>query len=375
MTVTDVLIAAALIAGAWLWVRWRMKNLERRRLEAERGFAGPEDGDEDDEPEPEVNAWTPGQPGRGAVDIALARLYKDTRTMRVPVTARSGEPSAPLSEIAVFLAFSPAPFWHMVTFGLSDIGEKRGGDPALSGAGIELTMRVAPDDDEPAPWSFELLRALATLVHAGHVVHRGTSIPLPPGLLAQPIRGVGAVLFVDDSKLNTLPTSNGAVTFLQVVPLTTDEYALIGRWDFSQVVAELRLAIPGLAVRAGRPSILVGPRAADIERRARAEGSSQEVDVCGGLDFEGDSVVLDGINRAVVLKFLRYRVGYGRRGRMESGDQVFVLEPGPLALIVAGDRAVLRVPADRAGALADALTSAASGPFAFDGLPLFRLTE
>jgi suppressor of fused-like protein len=373
MTVTDVLIAAALLASAWLWVRWRMKTLERRRLEAEGALGS--DGDGGDDEEPDVNAWTPGQPGRGAIDIALARIYKDTRTAHVPITARSGEPSAPLAEIQVFLSFSPAPFWHLITFGLSDIGDKRGDDPELSGAGIELTMRLAPDDDEPAPWSIELLRALATLVHAGNLVHRGTSLPLPPGLLAQPIRGVGAVLFVDDNKLGTLPTSNGAVTFLQVVPLTVDEYALIGRWDVSQVVAELRLAIPGLAVRAGRPSILVGPRAADIERRAGAEGSSQEVDVCGGLDWDGDLVVLDGINRAVVLKFLRYRVGYGRRGRMESGDQVFVLEPGPLSLIVAGDRAVLRVPADRAGALADALTSAANGRFAFDGVPLFRLTD
>lgn len=368
MGVRDIVIAAALILAAWLWFRWRMKRLERRRQEAEGG------GERDDDRDP--TPWTPGQPGRAAIDAVLARVYPDNRTVSWPIVAEPGEPAAPLDEIVVFLGLSPAPYWHCITFGLSDIGEKVvGDDPDISGAGLELTLRLAPDDDDPPGWARTLLRALATLVHAGHPIHAGTSIPLPPGLVVPPIAGVGAALFVEDSKLGTLATSNGAVRFLQVVPLTSDEYALIGRWDVAQVTAELRKAIPGLAMRSGRPSILVGPRAVDIEKRASAEGSSQDVDVCGGLEWEDEVVVLDAINRAVVLKFLRYRVAYGRRGRMESGDQVFVLEPGPLSLIVAGDRAVLRVPAERAGALADALTGAPSGAFAFDDVPLFRLID
>jgi hypothetical protein len=368
MSTRDIVIAAALVLATWLWVRWRMKRLERRRQEAEGG--GEQDGESDPTP------WTPGQPGRAAIDAALARAYPDNRTVRWPIAAEPGEPAAPLDEIVVFLALSPAPYWHCITFGLSDTGEKVVGDDAeVSGAGFELTIRLAPDDDEPAAWARTLLRALATLVHAGHPIHAGTSIPLPPGLVVPSVAGVGAVLFVDDSKLGTLSTSNGAVRFLQVVPLSSDEYALIGRWDVAPVSAELRKAVPGLAVRSGRPSILVGPRAAEIEKRASAEGSSQEVDVCGGLEWEDDVVVLDAINRAVVLKFLRYRVAYGRRGRMESGDQVFVVEPGGLSMIVAGNRAVLRVPVERAGALADALTSAGSGAFAFDGVPLFRLVD
>ncbi len=85
--------------------------------------------------------------------------------------------------------------------------------------------------------------------------------------------------------------------------------------------------------------------------------------------------MLDALNRHVLMKFLRYRVAYGREASIRSEDGKIVdLRVGRLALQLDKDRAVLSVPAARAVALADHLEHAASNTvLKFDGVPLFRL--
>ena len=152
-------------------------------------------------------------------------------------------------------------------------------------------------------------------------------------------RGTEGVGFALDSKLSTVKTSNGDVKFLQVVPFTVDEYTLMGRWDAVKVFDEMRALEPGLLWRVGRQSVLRGARGQDIERRAKADGSAQAVDF-DNISWDEHTLLLDALNRHVLMKFLRYRVAYGREASIHSEDGKIVdLRVGAVDLL---PRALLR---------------------------------
>ncbi len=314
--------------------------------------------------------------GRSRIDEALDALYPSTRDHRMGLRAAPGEGIPPLDEIVAYRSLTPVPHWHYVGYGLSELGAKVSDDLAHSGFGIELTMRLVDDSETPPMWPFNLLRWLAGLVQRDrNPFGDGHSLPITD-ILESVSPGVGGLAFAVDHALGTLATSNGNVTFLQIVPLTPDEYTLMGRWDAVAVFAELRRVEPSLLWRIGRTSILAGDRGRELEERAARDGSSQEVDFTGDLEWNDATVWLDALNRQVILKFLRYRVAYGRGARIHSDDLVMTLEAGPLGLAIDDDTATLSVPAARATALATQLAASGSNTLVtFDGVPLFRLGD
>ncbi|MDI9654077.1 suppressor of fused domain protein, partial [Burkholderia cenocepacia] len=75
---------------------------------------------------------------------------------------RLGGPD-PLDGISVWRRAAPVPHWHFVTYGLSELYAKESDDPAVSGFGFELTMRVADHRrlDPPAHAAEPVARILA----------------------------------------------------------------------------------------------------------------------------------------------------------------------------------------------------------------------
>ncbi|KAF0246914.1 MAG: hypothetical protein FD180_273 [Planctomycetota bacterium] len=119
-------------------------------------------------------------------------------------------------------------FWFYMTYGISDLVEKMGNHPALSGRGYEFTMRVPFEAEAPvwvAPFLGELTRILKP---------KGTSLcDSEPVLLGRPLTTMeptrlDAVFFTADIQLgHGIDTPNGYVSFLQVVGIDAIEAAVL----------------------------------------------------------------------------------------------------------------------------------------------------
>jgi hypothetical protein len=318
-----------------------------------------------------------GEPGRAAIDRALDQLYPDVRDIRMALTPAADEREPPLQEVVAYRLAHPSPHWLYVSYGLSEIGTKLSDDKERSGFGIELTLRLADASETPPVWPINYLRWLAkTVWQDRNPYDEGHSLPLPEGLLAKVSPHTEGMAFMVDPAIGTVKTSNGAVKFLLTVPLHGDEFNLISRWDANKLFAELRRQDPDLLWRVDRRSVLDGPRRDELLRQAASDGSSQQVDFTSELGWDNRGIHLDALNRHIVVKFLRYRVHYGRAAEIHSEDKVLRLEPGPFALNVDGKSALLRLPSDRSGALADALEQARTGAtVSFDEHAVFVVGE
>src|SRR3712207_6048111 len=90
-------------------------------------------------------------PGWEAIEAVFARLYPGQAPRHwgtvMAQRVQFGGPEA-LDGVSAYAADEPAPHWHWVTFGLTELYSKVGDDPDWSGWGFELTMRVprGPDD-------------------------------------------------------------------------------------------------------------------------------------------------------------------------------------------------------------------------------------
>jgi hypothetical protein len=167
--------------------------------------------------------------GWNAIVEALQRLYGDRTSLRYDavIPHRLGGPD-PLDVIAVYKTLEPATHWHFITFGFSELYDKESKDPSCSGWGFELTFRVSasPDEEQPPAWALNLLQSLARYVLETHSSfaegqHANFHRPIAPGDTTE----IDALLFVEDPQLGRIETPNGAVQFLQVVGITSDEEA------------------------------------------------------------------------------------------------------------------------------------------------------
>jgi len=332
-------------------------------------------------PTPHVGpaAADPVQPGRAAIDAALDVLYPKVLDHRWAILPGPGEIAPPLTEVVAYRSLNPTPHWHYITYGLSGMGAPGASLSRVSGHsgfGIELTLRLADRSNTPPTWPINFLRWIAAYVRRDkHPPGDGHSMPLMDHMLDERSPGVAGVAFTVDRELGMVKTDNGSLTFLQVVPLTADEHALIERWDAVKLLQELELVDPKLLWHVGRTSILRGPRGAEIARQAARDGSSMELEF-DLLSWDDHTVVLDSTSRRGMVNFLRYRVAYGRTARIQSTDKSMTIRPGRVGLQLDREHAVLSVPAARATALADQLEHATSNTVVtFDGAPLFRMGD
>ncbi|MFN7132531.1 MAG: suppressor of fused domain protein [Myxococcales bacterium] len=299
--------------------------------------------------------------GRRHLDDALDRLYPTERDFRFGVTAGEGEDEAPLAEIVAYRASKPIPHWHYVTYGLSELGRKTSNDPSLSGFGVEYTLRLVADGEQPPFWPMNLLRWVAARVwQTREPLDPSHSMNLPPGMLEEVSPGVEGLGFLQDAELGSIDTPNGKVTFVNVIPLAQREWWLLGAWDFDKYLDAVRSQQGDLLWRVGRGSVLEGPRGAELLAQVERDGSSQSVDFTP-IAWTDRELVLDSVSRDVVIKFLRYRLAYGRDAAIVSGTRKATLAVGEWGMQCSGEACRVSIPQEQARALADALAAAGDG--------------
>jgi hypothetical protein len=132
----------------------------------------------------------------------------------------------PLDGISAFWGETP-PHWHYVTFGFSELNEKRSPDKDVSGWGFELSFRIKRQSGEKSPpeWPVPLLQKLARYVfnnkmpfdHEHYIRWGGPITRLEDTRLE-------ALVFAVDPLLGEIDTPNGHLKFLEAIAITGDEH-------------------------------------------------------------------------------------------------------------------------------------------------------
>lgn len=81
-------------------------------------------------------------PGWDAIEDAMTKLYGSQMPMHYGSSLPAMFGGDPLDGISVYKADHPAPHWHMVTFGFTELYGKEKEDKEHSGFGFELTFRL-----------------------------------------------------------------------------------------------------------------------------------------------------------------------------------------------------------------------------------------
>lgn len=140
-------------------------------------------------------------------------------------------------------------YWLLLTLGLSELFEKVTDDPATSGWGIELTMRVprgANDDEMPPPWALELLNRLSGYVFStGRVFAAGHRMDLGGPITGGQQSTLTGLAFATDPAVAQVHTPLGLVDLVAVVGITAEELGMFPEeQDASPLIARLAATNP-----------------------------------------------------------------------------------------------------------------------------------
>jgi hypothetical protein len=192
-------------------------------------------------------------PGWDAIDGALEPIFGSQE----PGHWETSSAAPDTGGIWGISAYRSAGAWFNVTYGLSELWEKTSDDPAVSGWGIELTMRVTADDSEPPLWPATLLERLGSYVYSmGNVFDPGHRFdPQAEITGGTPPTDLTAVAFAEDPQLGTIATPNGSVTFVLAFGITRDELDRMKLSRTDAVLDEFRTANPLLITDPSRTGL------------------------------------------------------------------------------------------------------------------------
>lgn len=164
--------------------------------------------------------------------------------------------------------------WHLVTYGLSELEYKETDDPAVSGWGFELTMRLA--GDEQPLWAVDLLNNLAAYVWTtGHPFGAGHHVDLSGPMRLKSKTALTAAVAVADPGLAPLQGPFGLVEFVQLVGVDAAELEACRAWSTRGVIELLARDNPLLVTDLERRSLLDDPSARSVITAGTAtDGSS-----------------------------------------------------------------------------------------------------
>jgi hypothetical protein len=275
-------------------------------------------------------------PGWDAIDAALRPLYGDREPYHVGTVLpyALGGPD-PIHGISAYKNATPAPHWHFVTYGFSELWEKEFDDPDVSGFGFELTFRpiCAPEDKKPPNWALNFLQYLGRYVFkTGNRFGPGHTLPLNGPIEQGSSTLIHAVSFIADPQLPAISTPNGRVEFLRVVGLTMDELDAVSSWNAAAFLELHGREDPFLLTDLARASWMADAKfAVEVQRRSKEDGSS-----CGFMalvlkcDTQSDplqlvvqTIAVDGLKRRLLS-----RLPYGRELILSDKDAMVVFKPG-----------------------------------------------
>ncbi len=325
--------------------------------------------------------------GWDAINEALRPTYGDKEPLHwgTLISYALGGPD-PLDGISAYRRDDPAPHWHFVTFGLSELYEKKSDIPEQSGWGFELTFRLVrqPTEEHPPDWPLSFLQNLARYVYdsgnpfdSGHHMHLNGPIALDSETAIQ------AIAFRNDPELAEIDTANGSLEFLQVVGITDDEYLAMLRWNTERVLDVLATELPLLLTDTGRRSMLEKPSVSNrIDAGARSEGSSTHLlftehaswSQRRGLTGRRTSILLD-VNTAIKASLIiPARLPFGNNLTLHSREGAVTFEPGntPMVRTEEDDHLVIVLPQRLIEGVAGTL-GRGSGSFTIQELPMVEV--
>lgn len=293
-----------------------------------------------------------GAPGWEAIDAALKAVYPTQAPQHYGPVLRSllgGE--EPLDGISAYWNDAPLPHWHFVSYGFSELYEKESDDPATSGYGFELSLRVAAaSGSEPPAWAMNFLQNLARYVFAnGKVFQQGHYLNAGGPIAADTDTLLRHIAFLRDPQLPPRETPNGSLEFLQVIGLTDDEMDAVKCWSTTGVLEALLPKMPLWITDIARGSLLDDPALA----AAVAEGAAREGSQTAYLFLEklGWSVRGEGVDQQLtmtlgarqvesLLALLPARLLFGQPLTLVSNDSQITLSPAAVNALVVDDEAL-----------------------------------
>ena len=182
-------------------------------------------------------------PGWDALEHAFADLYP----VRPPkwwehngfhrMHERRIPPENPLEAVAIY---DPGPFWHFVSFGMSELYAKESeGD--FSGFGYEFTFRIAKDpSDKPPLWPVEVMVNLAKAAYNGEDFTPGHAVKTGP-IGGQKETPLTALLVTLDPAIPLLETPHGKVALLLLVGVDAQIHERALEVGVDPILAEIRI--------------------------------------------------------------------------------------------------------------------------------------
>lgn len=272
------------------------------------------------------------RPGWDAIEAKLATALPGITPVLfdAAVPMHQGGPR-PLDRISVYALEGP-PHWLYVTYGITELHQKKSRRADRSGWGFELTFRLARPDKEAAPprWPIDLLQGLASYVYASrNPFEPGAQMDLNGPIHAGARTELTAALFDTDRSLGELDTPHGRMRFLQLVPVHASELDACAAWSAQGL---LDLMPQPRVTDLLRPSLLDDPAIASrISESAAREGSSMGTQSLDSLSWKRDG---QGVRLTVgayavdsLQRMLTGRTLHGRRFVLEGPAGLAVFDP------------------------------------------------
>lgn len=201
-------------------------------------------------------------PGLTRIYEEWAEKYPDVQPLTIQFPARDEEDTedgAKKDGLDGVLAYPLDGHWLLVTFGLTELGEKTSQEPRVSGSGFEFTCRIprGPEDTAVPAWILRVLHAVADHFLAGTDLDVGHWILTPSPLGGEPANGdMTSLVIVPDVDIAHITTPNGIVLFFQLVGLMSGEGQDVQEAGTSSpLVAVLRDRDPTLVSDPGRDPV------------------------------------------------------------------------------------------------------------------------
>ncbi|MFB5675860.1 suppressor of fused domain protein [Paenibacillus terreus] len=282
-------------------------------------------------------------PGWDAIDQTLRNIYGDQEPKHygtlIPYALGGQDP---LQGISAYMAETPQPHWHFVTYGFSALYEKESENADYSGYGFELTFRLPrqPEEEEPPAWALNLLQNIGRYVFgSGNTFQAGDYMDANGPICLDADTRITALAFTADPELPEIDTPNGRLEFLQMIGITADELQAMQTWNTLGVLSVCEPYMPRYITDLNRDSFLRHDAVSGAIRLGHErDGSSTGFLYVDQLTWEpgkkglfkksSSTLTLGAKQAGIIGSLLRGRILKGKKLSLSGPSIRVVFEPG-----------------------------------------------
>ena len=284
----------------------------------------------------------------------------------------------PLDGVEIWQSEQGIPHWHYVTYGFSELYEKKSAYLEESGYGFELTFRLKREagETEPPVWPVNLLQNLARYVFSsGNVFADGHHMNCNGPVALESDTKLTALGFCRDSELGEMDTPNGHVTFLQAVAITHDEMKGMMCWSGSRFLELMAQYIPLCVADLSRASLMDAAEFREAWQQGVAQDGSSTAflyldELAGGMEADKAWLQLGAGHVETVLNMLHARVGKGRELYLQGPQQRVLVQAAQAAAVQKEDEMLVLVLTAETLAELDAVLAPHAGTYLLKAAPL-----